>query len=407
LRVVDRVRLAPVSLLVGFSFSLGGVLAAVFPTRREYAQLADDRAPDAYSLAYLQVLTRATPSDEHLRLLYVRHLTQLGRYDEALAALAPALATQPPDAATASLELELLLARARAIPEGDPRRAEAFEAVAAHLEKLLVQPQPAERLAPLARLALELERPRLAADFYERAAASIGPTGAAPMLVEAGRWRLASGDVEGASGLYRQAADREQDPQRSRELALLAVSALEAGDHVAAAADLAGEYLERWPEDRELLQRAADLSSRCERASAARGYGRRLLALDPASEASLERQVQLELAAGDARAALPILRRLLALHPTDPRLHRTRARVAEWAGRPDLALEDWLWLLGRGSPPRAVLVAQEQGSPTLEESGPERERGSRTLVESGPERERGSRTLVESGPERERGSPAP
>jgi hypothetical protein len=361
LRAVDRVRLAPAPLLVGFAFSLGCILAAVFPTRREYAELADDRAPDAYSLAYLRVLTRANPSDEHLRLLYVRHLTQLGRYDEALDALAPAVAAGSADDAAQGLALDLLLARARAIPESDPRRADAFELVAARVEGLLARPHPAQRARSLARLALELERPGLAADYYERAAAR-SPAESAALLVDAGRWRLAAGDTVGAASLYREAVDREADPVHSREDALLAVAALESADRVSAAADLAGVYLERWSDDRELLARAADLSSRCMRVGAARDYGRRLLALDPDSAAALERQASLELAAGEPRGALPMLGRLLVLRPGDERLHRMRARVAEWAGRPEVALADWLWLLGGGAaPPLPSLAVAQRG----------------------------------------------
>jgi tetratricopeptide (TPR) repeat protein len=364
LSATDRVRLAPAPLLVGFAFSLGCILAAVFPTRRQYAELADDHAPDAYSIAYLRVLTRANPNDEHLRLLYVRHLTQLGRYDEALEALAPSSEARG-DTRQSSLEredlaLDLLLARARAIPEGDPRRTEAFEGVAARLEELRARPQPVPRLRSLARLALELERPALAADYYEQAAERV-PTEAAALLVEAGRARLEAGDTAGAAKVYREAVDRETDSPRAREAALLAIAAIEAGDDVRAAADLAGTYLERWPEDRELLERATDLSSRCLRAGAARDYGRRVLALDPDSEAALERQSRLELAAGEPRAALPPLKKLVLLHPRDERLRRTRARVAEWAGCPEVALEDWLWLLGPGGArPRGDLLA---GSP--------------------------------------------
>lgn len=342
---VDRVRLASVPLLVGFAFSLGGVLAAVFPTRREYAELADDRAPDAYSLAYLQVLTRANPQDEHLRLIYVRHLFALARYDEALQALGPALVVLHDDGETQALELELLLARARAIPEDDARRGPAWERVERKLKRLIELPQPADRLERQAKLALELERPRLASEYYLRAAAQSADDGPR-MLAEAAKWLRASGDGVRAANRYGEAADGEKDPQRARRDALLAIASLESEDRVPDAANLAGVYLSRWPDDRELLGRAVDLSSRCERVSAARDYGRRLLALDPGSASLLEQQVRLELAAGDVRAGVPLIQKLVASRPNDARLHQAAARIAEWAGRPDLALREWLWLLG-------------------------------------------------------------
>jgi tetratricopeptide (TPR) repeat protein len=345
---------------VGFAFSLGAVLAAVVPTTEEYAKLADDRPPDATSLAYLQVLTRASPGDENLRLLYVKHLKTLGRYDEAVDVLAPALASHPDSLEIASLQLDLLLARARAIPEEDPRRAQAFVAVEAHLRGLLGFRQQ-EKLESWMMLAVALDRPRLAAEFGHAAAQAPGPRGAS-ILAEAARWMRASGDAERAARDYRAAADREEDPERARQDALLALATLESDDRVGDAADLAGSYLHRWPGDAELLRRAADLATGCGRPGLARDYGRRLLALEPSSDAVLERQVELELASGDARAALPLIQRLIALRPDDVGLHRQEARVAEEIGEPQVALNEWVWLLGRGrhhQAARGALLAQE------------------------------------------------
>jgi hypothetical protein len=64
-------------------------------------------------------------------------------------------------------------------------------------------------------------------------------------------------------------------------------------------------------------------------------------------------QVRRELAAGDAAAALGLLRVLVSHSPEDASLHETTARVAEWAGEPQTALEHWLWLLTRGHTPSA------------------------------------------------------
>jgi hypothetical protein len=94
----------------------------------------------------------------------------------------------------------------------------------------------------------------------------------------------------------------------------------------------------------------------------ARDYGRRLLALEPSSSAALERQVQLELASGDARAALPLIQRLIALRPDDVGLHRQEARIAEESGEPQIALNEWVWLLARShrrEAARPALLAQE------------------------------------------------
>src|SRR6185369_14055789 len=87
----------------------------------EYAELTAVSKPDAYSIAYLEVLTRANPEEAELRLVYARQLGMLGRYDQAITALTPALAKRRrPD--LLNLQMDLFLARARSIPEGNPRR---------------------------------------------------------------------------------------------------------------------------------------------------------------------------------------------------------------------------------------------------------------------------------------------
>src|SRR5687767_5653931 len=80
--------LAGAPLLIGFAFMMGIVIAVVFPTGREYAEVTSKQKVDAYSIAYLAVVTRADPKDSHLRFVYVRQLAQLGRWDEALKVLA-------------------------------------------------------------------------------------------------------------------------------------------------------------------------------------------------------------------------------------------------------------------------------------------------------------------------------
>src|SRR5688572_428198 len=122
--------LAGAPLLIGFAFMMGIVITVVFPTGREYAEVTSRQKVDAYSIAYLSVVTRADPKDSHLRSVYVRQLAQLGRWDDALKVLAedPTPARNSPE--TNDLRMELMLARARSIPDSEPdARTTAFAAV--------------------------------------------------------------------------------------------------------------------------------------------------------------------------------------------------------------------------------------------------------------------------------------
>jgi hypothetical protein len=105
----------------------------------------------------------------------------------------------------------------------------------------------------------------------------------------------------------------------------------------------------RWRRSRVLVKRpTSSLVTSCGRARDAKLLGRRVVALMPESDAERRRQVQRELAAGDPVGALVLLRQLVHNHPNEAPLRETTAHVAEWAGQPQVALEHWMWMLGRG-----------------------------------------------------------
>ena len=338
--------------LLGFVFIIGAVLAVVFPSGREYAEVTNKRV-DAYSIAYLTVLIRANPKDAQLRIVYVKQLAELGRWDEALEVLAAA--PTPPDDAAAEmrgLKLDLTLARARSIPEGDPRRAEAFDDVRAELASLLGQ-VPTSRLGELATLAVELDDPALATKYFVRLA-EVDAERRSYALAQAGRWSRAAGDDVLSAECYRRAAEAEKDPIAHANLLMSGADALEGSTGACAAAGLVEEpaqgstYVP-------LIARATALMTACGRAVNAKLLGRRILQLEPGKRSHVTAQIRRELAAGDPAGALALLRGLLAKQPGDPVLREATARVAEWAGQPQVALEQWLWLLNHGRAPSATL----------------------------------------------------
>jgi tetratricopeptide (TPR) repeat protein len=349
----SRERLAGGPMLVGIGLAFGALLAAVLPTRGEFARSLD-RPSDARSIPYLRALTRAS-GDESIKLLYVRRLQSLGRFDAALQALGPETEGAV-DAPTDNLRFDLLLAQARAEPGGSESRARAFAAVAVALATLRSVPETAPRLRELSSVALEVEEPHLAAEYLQAVASLTPPAERAPTLVEAGRWFRASHDETRAVDCYEQAADEAPDSTTACAYAGFAIDALEAQERVDAAAELAATYAERCPEDDALLERATVLAGAANHPTEARDLGRRLIERR-ADDGDLQGQVRRELAAEDPRGALAIVARLVARHPDDAHLRQVEARVAEWAGNPALALGDWLWLFGRGiATPREVAL---------------------------------------------------
>lgn len=355
----DAVRRGPVlagaPLLVGFAFIMGIVMTVVCPTGREYAELSTEKAADAYSIAYLTVLTRADPNDMNLRVVYVRQLAQLGRWEEALDALDRAPEPSRRSAEVRELRLELGLARARASQVGSNERAHAFAVVHSELSAH-ADVYPAARARELAKLALELEDPRLAARFYLVAAGAAAPgTARAAAFADAGRWSRAAGDGARAAESYEHAAEEAREPGQKNAYLLEAATALEESRGACAAASrlappAAGST------DVVLVRRAVEALRACARANEAKLLGRRLVALSGGDASETKAQVRRELEAGDPAGALASLRQLLAREPADVSLHEATARVAEWAGQPQVALTQWLWLLEAGRVPSRQLA---------------------------------------------------
>lgn len=347
----EPVKLANDAMLAGVAFAIGILLAVVFPTRLEFDAATDALPEHAYSAAYLEVIVKANPNDEHSRLAYARQLGHRGDFRAALAELA-----QLPqrghgdvrDTEVSELRFDFALDLARSLPVGSPERADGFAEVGRELEALTLGWHASPKLAEYAEIALGIERPRAAADLYLTLADRSTDDERARWLARAGRWLRASGDPIAAATAYQQAAASTPDRTASRAWLAMAVTSLEAGNRVERASELASRLAAAAPNDASSLAEAARLALFAGHPTLARDLGRHLLRLHPLDSAERDRQALRELAAGDAMAALPLVRDAVKRHPTDPAWREREAHVAEWAGAPTLAMKDWVWLARLG-----------------------------------------------------------
>lgn len=330
-------------MLVGLAFVMGAVIAVVFPSGREFAEITGKSRVDAYSIAYLTVLTRAQPEDRHLRIAHARQLAKIGRWDEALAALGPAIGEDP-----SVLRLGIMLERARAMPIGAPVRASAFDEVHRELGALGQRPWAPARARELGRLSLELEDPALAARYFlAAAAAETDRSLRVESLAEAARWLRAAGDERRASDCSREAARMTENVEERGRHLVAAADALEAHGLPCDAAAVLAPFA-RSSDRVALVARAVALESACGDVYEAKDLGRRLLKLAPEDEAHRRAQIARELGAGDPGGALVLLKALVRAHPNDAELRQATAQVAEWSGEPQTALDQWLFLVATG-----------------------------------------------------------
>lgn len=232
-------------------------------------------------------------------------------------------------------------------------------AVAAMLyDQLVSDERDPEKRRAYARLALSAMR---GADQPDKAVALANRyVGLFPddvqLLELAAQVALSSGQPATAGRHYDRLFDLARSDAEKKRFAKLALSALTAADHPDAALAAAGRYLDRFPEEPDLLGMGVKLALANRELRLAKTWGRTRLRLDPRSEVVLE-QLNTELAAGDAVAALELARRLVRKRPGSTKLRERVAQIAEWSGKPDVALESLAYLAEHTSNPRFLARA--------------------------------------------------
>lgn len=296
----------PATLMV-FSGAVTVAFLGLLPTEQQLRAMAENAQAGPLSAIYLRLLVRFNPHDVALGRTLARSLSAAGKYDEARAILESMVALPGADGDEARLAiLTMDYAQAQMLPVGDPRRAELVSGVGAQLEVARELPLGAAVLVELGELGLAVGRRELANVFFEKAiAASAGNE--AELRDRAGR-------------------------------ALRALLAHGMGQEALALAGVAIHFL---GDEREFLARGVEIALSQNDHDRAQAWGRRLLAMAPDDVGTLARQLQMELATSNLAAAVALARRLVELEPGNDERRVQLARLAQWDGRPELALEHW------------------------------------------------------------------
>ena len=315
------------------------VLATLWFLLPEQARFQTRQAmekPDALSIAYLRAVLQGDPQRDDLRLQLVRQLLTLGELEEA----GQLLAQWQPDSRELARQARLLRIELRlrqAIDQSTTTRAGLREAILPMLDALSVNPSMEEDLARLAELALQAGEPSLAADIARRLARSDARS-ASRWWRRAGRWALAAGEPLAASDDYARAAATGRDGPR---MAIRAIDAALAAGRPRQALTLARRFIERWPDVPDLLARGVDVAMQVNRLEAAERWNRRYLEKHPDDLAALRRQRDIALALGRLRDAAKLARRIAARTGATRNDRLQLARILEWSGDPDAALDVW------------------------------------------------------------------
>ena len=328
---------------------LAAALTLLFQHQNQLKQLVKLVQPDQISVAYLRLMVHMQPQDATLRLDLAKQLSDLGRTKEARTTLQPLLfkdgkSNWPVRLIHFGIQREELYA----LDASDPQYTIRMQGMVDQLEALANEEIPQTYLERIAKLGLEFDRPDIAADLYDRLA-DIDSLGRPHWLALAGQWNLATARHQRAGQAYHEAFTLTTDADEAKRFALLALDAFHAGNDQKAALSFVTEQLDRFPDNRQLLERAIAIARAQSMFEQALQWGNQLLATDPTNEELIERQLYLALEASELQTALKIARQLAELRPENTALRRRLALIEEWTGNPAQALEQWRWLARNGA----------------------------------------------------------
>jgi tetratricopeptide (TPR) repeat protein len=325
--------------------AIGGVLVLTYNSEDVFRPDDQERADDV-SASYAEVLLASRPEDDELRLDLVRLLIDLGQYSRARRHL---VSWQTTDVVQLEYYRRTIDALSALHGDNHERTAQASEQMMTFDHRQL----SVEQARAWADLALQMQMPWLAADVYHSLAHRV-PEEHLAYLQLAARWYLASGQSGKAAMIYLDilaASDNVEDRRYYLRQAYDALLAVGAGDQ--ASRLLVKEMDELTAEDAAWLEQGVQMAVGSQRMDLATILVTRWGELQPFQAEPLQARLRLELASGDLPAAWDTGERLVALRPADPELLLQMAKLGEWLGRGQKALDYWVRYLSLQEDPEA------------------------------------------------------
>lgn len=334
----DRIRLLKPSTLILVAAVAVGLLWLTFHHEEDFVH--DTENPDMVSANYAELLLAARPDDGELRVQLIEALTHLGDFERARRHLREWPNPDPQQLQFYSLETEALAVLASG-------SAEAMPAMVSQLQGLELKNLSVRQLQRLAKNALALQAPGLAARAYLEMAER-EPDQRIERQGEAARWYLASGEPLQAAALYQRMAADSEDPEQRKAYAQLAFASLLAAGQGEEAAVLLSDELDKTPAstpDPAWLEQGVQVAVQHRRFDLAERFVTVWRELQPDNVQALETDLRIRLATGDIAGARQAGQLLLEHRPDDPKLLEQLAQLDEWSGNSSSALAFWMRLL--------------------------------------------------------------
>ncbi len=334
---------SPVALVV-MVVAIVFILILLFPQRVSFLGSRHLEHPDALSIAYLRALVRSDAGNTELKITLARQLLSIGKWQEASDVLHGIFTSGNQDSAELLLlRIDLAIQQLAALPKNSKRRQELKKELSIWINHLLPLELDVASQKKLASLMLRYNRPDIAAKIF-RELAWQEKSRAMEYWVLAAKWMLASGQPGRAGEYYFKAYDRAKTDRERQEYASKGIDALLAASEYGKLLGYLDQVLKRYPENTAFLKIGISIARLQGDLQKAGNWNLLLVGLVPDDLDTLVRQRDIELQKGDLQLALHYARQVVAKSPGNRVSRKKLALIAEWAGQPQLAQQQWQWL---------------------------------------------------------------
>lgn len=378
---LQRPRLFSRWVLPGVALMVLVPLALIYPKQTLIQEAARQRLGNPLTANYLTNLLKTDPDNLELRLLLAEQKLQLGESGEISRLLAPVVArgTAGQRHTARLLEFKALATQIAGLSAVSPQRADMMRRQRDVLADLAGAVWPGDILVELANAAIAAGAPDTAHQLYRQLAGQDGPQ-SAQWFAQAARGALGHGYYELAAELYFIARHKAASPEEQRDHLIAGLKALLAESRFTQAMQAADRELGALADDPETLYTLAGMARSANDLPRAGDYARRLLqpsfferarrwlaaepqpftpprGMRPYDARYYQLAWEIYLASRNLEDAFKVAEAAVRQVPDDLVWRERLAQVAEWSGKPEIALQQWLQLARHGSAEawRAVL----------------------------------------------------
>jgi lipopolysaccharide biosynthesis regulator YciM len=312
-----------------------------FLAQHDLKDLASSNLSSNISGIYLEALVKMDPKDNETRMMLVMHYYEFGNWNDAYKALLP-IVNNTNDWNTRKLLFDILQKQFFVLEPENKKYSIIKSSLISELKYITdnIHAINKRELDYYARFSMQLFCPDIATVIYEFLADN-DTNQASYWLNLAAEAQLANEQPQRSARLFHKAFLKSSENDTEKYYADKALESFIYANMIESALIYIPLYTDRFPYDKELLEKGRKLSLATQNYTFALEYGSKLISLDPDNEEQIVKQRDLGLAAGDHNIAFLMSKRLIKINTKNIDYQYQHAYIAESSQKYDAALFQW------------------------------------------------------------------